>query len=106
MRNRSYLGNGFEVWNRQRTWFWCVADPHHNGGTIGAAPTEVEAVREACALIEDMSAQYRAGARVPCAAKEAAIIVVGWENSVTARDAHRGRWTSNLDRLAEYLATA
>jgi hypothetical protein len=47
MRDRSYLGNSFEVWNSQRTWFWCVADPHHNGGTIGAAPTEVEAVREA-----------------------------------------------------------
>jgi uncharacterized protein YndB with AHSA1/START domain len=26
--------------------------------------------------------------------------------SVTARDAHRVGWTSNLDRLAEYLATA
>ena len=25
--------------------------------------------------------------------------------SVTARDAHRGGWTSSLDRLAEYLAT-
>lgn len=26
--------------------------------------------------------------------------------SVTARDAHRGGWTSSLDRLTEYLATA
>ncbi len=26
--------------------------------------------------------------------------------SVTARDAHRGGWTSSLERLAEYLATA
>jgi uncharacterized protein YndB with AHSA1/START domain len=26
--------------------------------------------------------------------------------SVTARDAHRGGWSSSLDRLAEYLATA
>jgi hypothetical protein len=58
MRERSYLGNSFEVWNGQRTWFWWVADPHHNGGTIGAAPTEVEAVREACSLVEDMSARY------------------------------------------------
>jgi|SRR5271156_2496253 len=82
MRSHRYLGNSFEVWNGQQTWFWCVADPHRNGGTIGAAPTEVEAVREACALIEDQSAQRRAGEPVPCAARETAAIVMGWENSL------------------------
>jgi hypothetical protein len=58
MRNRSYPGNRFEVWNGQRTWFWCVADPHRKGSTIGAGSTKEEAVREACSLIEDMSARY------------------------------------------------
>ncbi|MGO9607666.1 MAG: hypothetical protein ACLQAT_30420 [Candidatus Binataceae bacterium] len=82
MRSRSYLGNSFEVWNGQQTWFWCVADPHRNGGTIGAAPTEVEAMNEACSLIEDMSAER--GARVPCAARQTAAIVMGWENSLAS----------------------
>jgi hypothetical protein len=84
MRNRSYLGNSFEVWHSQRTWFWGVADPHRNGGTIGAAPTEVEAVREACSLIEETSAQHRAGAAAPCTAKEASLVVMDWENSLAS----------------------
>ncbi|HKN01158.1 MAG TPA: hypothetical protein VJX23_11625 [Candidatus Binataceae bacterium] len=82
MRSRSYRGNSFEVWNGQRTWFWLVDNPHRNGGTIGAAPTEVAAMREACALIEDMSAQDRADAAGPCAAREAAVVVMGWEHSL------------------------
>jgi hypothetical protein len=46
-----------EVWTRQGTWFWYVADPHGNGGTIGAVATETEAIREARLSIEEMSAR-------------------------------------------------
>jgi hypothetical protein len=59
MRSRSHLGIGFELWSSQRVWFWSVVNPRHNGGAIGAATTEAEAVGEACAAIEEMSAPRR-----------------------------------------------
>lgn len=43
---------GFKVWRRQRTWFWFVASPYADGGTIGAAATEAEAIRAAGASVE------------------------------------------------------
>jgi hypothetical protein len=58
--SKHHLGIGFEVWSRQRTWFWCLVNPDRNGGTIGLAATEADAVREACLLIEKMSARRRA----------------------------------------------
>ena len=54
---RSHLGTSFRVWNRRQTWFWLVLNQHRNGGTIGSAATEAEAVREARFSIEEMSAQ-------------------------------------------------
>jgi hypothetical protein len=42
----------FKVWHRQRTWFWFVASPYGEGGTIGAAATEAEAIRAAQASVE------------------------------------------------------
>jgi hypothetical protein len=54
----------FEVWTCQGTWFWHVVNPQRNGGTIGAAATKMEAVREARSSIEEMSA------RVPVAASQ------------------------------------
>jgi hypothetical protein len=80
------MGNGFEVWNSQRTWFWFVADSRRDGGTIGVAPTEAEAVSEACSSIEDMSAQYRAVARVPGASREGATFVMDWKSSLANLD--------------------
>jgi hypothetical protein len=47
----------FEVWTCQGTWFWYVVNPQRNGGTIGAAATETEAIREARSSIEEMSAR-------------------------------------------------
>jgi hypothetical protein len=52
----NHLGNSFTVWNRRQTWFWLVLNQHGNGGTIGTAATEAEAVRDACSSIEEMSA--------------------------------------------------
>jgi hypothetical protein len=46
-----------EVWTRQGTWFWYVVNPLGNGGSIGAAATETEAIREARSSIEEMSAR-------------------------------------------------
>ena len=51
---RHYLGIDFEVWDGQQTWFWFVIDPHRDGGAIGAASSETEAVRDACLSIDAM----------------------------------------------------
>ena len=60
---KHHLGAGFKVWTRQRTWFWFVASPYGNGGTIGTAATEAEAIRSASALVEAVSGARRAPAR-------------------------------------------
>jgi len=52
--SRHYQGIDFEVWDGQQTWFWFVIDSHRDSGTIGAAPSETEAVRDACMAIDDM----------------------------------------------------
>ena len=51
---RHYQGIDFEVWDGQQTWFWFVLDPHRDGGAIGAAGSETDAVRDACLSIDDM----------------------------------------------------
>jgi hypothetical protein len=47
----------FKVSTCQGTWFWYVVNPQRNGGTIGAAATETEAIREALSSIGEMSAR-------------------------------------------------
>jgi hypothetical protein len=54
---RKHLGTSFRVWSRQQSWFWLVLSRHGDGGTIGTAATEADAVREACSSIEQMAAQ-------------------------------------------------
>jgi hypothetical protein len=54
---RNHLGTSFTVWKRRQTWFWLVRSEHGNGGAIGTAATESEAIREACASIEEMAAR-------------------------------------------------
>ncbi len=85
----SHLGIGFEVWTGQRTWFWFVASPRGNGGAIGAAASEADAVREARLSIEQMPAQCRAGAAslravagttsAPALHQSHSIGLAGWE---------------------------
>ena len=53
--SRSHLEIGFEVWEDGESWFWLVVSPHSDGGTIGAAATEAEAIRDARSSIEDPS---------------------------------------------------
>ncbi len=65
MRSReNHLGTGYEVWTDQQTWFWFVRSPNREGGTIGAAASEAEAVREAWSSIEELGG---------------AIAATGWE---------------------------
>ncbi len=54
---RHYLSIDFEVWDGQQTWYWFVIDPHSDGGAIGAAAGETEAVRDACLSIDEMMAR-------------------------------------------------
>jgi hypothetical protein len=47
----------FEVWTSQGTWVWHVLNPERNGGTIGVAATQKEAIRDARSSIKEMSAR-------------------------------------------------
>ena len=51
--SRSHLEIAFEVWEYGQSWFWLVVLPHSDGGTIGAAATEADAIRDARLLIEN-----------------------------------------------------
>jgi hypothetical protein len=48
---------GFKVWEDSPGWFWLVVSPYSNSGTIGAARTEAQAIRDARSMVEDLSAQ-------------------------------------------------
>ena len=52
---RYHLGLSFELWRSRESWFWKIAKPCHEAGTIGAAATEDEAASEAHASIEEVS---------------------------------------------------
>ena len=55
MRTHTHCGIGFQVWNGPQTWFWFVVNPHRDGGAIGAAASEADAMREARLSIEELS---------------------------------------------------
>jgi len=55
----SPLEIGFKVWENSHGWCWLVVGPHNNGGTIGAAATEADAIRDVRSLVDDLSAQHR-----------------------------------------------
>jgi hypothetical protein len=50
-----YSGVSFAVWKVHGAWFWSLVHPYGEGGTIGAAGTEAEAMREARVAIEQSS---------------------------------------------------
>jgi hypothetical protein len=56
MRTHTHWGICFQVWNGPQTWFWFVVNPHRDGGAIGAAASEADAMREARLSIEEISA--------------------------------------------------
>jgi hypothetical protein len=51
--HHNHIKTEFQVWNGPCNWFWYV--PYDHGGAVGAALTEMEAIREACAAIDKMS---------------------------------------------------
>ncbi|MGA8058210.1 MAG: hypothetical protein WB999_08200 [Candidatus Binataceae bacterium] len=97
---RDHLGTGFEVWTGGQSWFWCLLNPRRDGGAIGAAATEADAVREAFVAIEEMSTQHREDSPA------LHLPACRFFTSLIAREAHRELWISRLDRVAEYLANA
>jgi hypothetical protein len=113
VRSRSHMGVRFELRNSQRSWFWIVVDPYRNGGSIGAAANEGEAIREAHASIEEMSARHRAattaspmiGSTAPAPviddAEPIEAAVNGWNELLANLDAYLtqvcdARWVSRL----------
>src|SRR5437016_4510005 len=44
----------FNLWNVHGSWFWCLVCPRQEGGAIGAAPSEPQAVEEARAAIKQL----------------------------------------------------
>jgi hypothetical protein len=82
MHRCDYLGATFEVWRSRDSWFWRVCDASRDGGTIGAAPTEADAVRDAFLSIEEAG-------RAPAGVDLIYANVLEWERS--------------LESLARYL---
>jgi hypothetical protein len=74
--SKHHLGVGFEVWHSQQSWFWFVANTSRNG-VIGAAATELDAMRDARMSIEEI-----------------------------ANSDARPSWERSLVNLARYLAAA
>ena len=52
--SKAPIRHRIKVWRRQRTWLWFVASQSGDGGTIGTAATEAEAIRSARASVEDV----------------------------------------------------
>ena len=46
--------DSFELWTGEGSWFWQLRRPS-NGGIVGAAPSADEAVRDACAALEEVA---------------------------------------------------
>ena len=117
---RNYLGISFELWTRQRTWFWSLVDPGREGAMIGAAATEAEAVYEACLTIEEKSARCAASeavSRLACDSQSASrfrqsrsylLAMIGWENSLTNLERYLAKVCAvpadSIQRKAKLLA--
>ncbi|MBV8453956.1 MAG: hypothetical protein JOZ29_17025 [Deltaproteobacteria bacterium] len=58
MSNRKYhCGVGVDLWINRGAWFWQLAGHCRGAGTIGSASTENEALREAYAAVDELSAR-------------------------------------------------
>jgi hypothetical protein len=84
----------------QETWLWFVVIPNRDGGTIGAAATEMDAMREACESIDEMSEQHRGGAAIWR-------VTAGSASTPRLHQFHStilARWEGSLACLEQYLA--
>jgi hypothetical protein len=56
--NRKYhSGLGFDLWTNRGAWFWRLAGRCCGSATIGSALTENEALREAYAAVDELTAR-------------------------------------------------
>ena len=46
--------DSIELWTGEGSWFWQLRRPSNSGGIVGAAPSADEAVRDACAALEEV----------------------------------------------------
>jgi hypothetical protein len=69
---RTYLGTDFDIWTGQQSWFWRFSNRNH--GSVGAAASESDAVREACRAIEEST-----GASPFRELKSFEAALLGWE---------------------------
>jgi hypothetical protein len=77
--NRKYhRGLGVDLWTSRGAWFWQLAGRRCGAGVIGSALTENEALRDARAAVEEVSARCARGA--PGQVSSAAAIVVSQDN--------------------------
>jgi hypothetical protein len=75
----SHLGTAFTIWRRRQTWFWLVPEQHSTiRGAIGTAATETKARADACASIEEISAQLPS--------RLASLVGSGGKSSSSAQD--------------------
>jgi hypothetical protein len=77
MHRCDYLGATFEVWRNRDSWLWRVFDARRNGGTIGAAATEADAVLDACLAIEEAGC-------APACVNSIYACVLEWERSLAS----------------------
>jgi hypothetical protein len=96
---RTHLGTRFEIWTGQQSWFWRISDPGRAAGSIGAAATETDAVREACRAIEEIHAgramrpmgRDAEAQRSTKAAKEFESAMIVWDLSLTRLENYLAR---------------
>jgi hypothetical protein len=100
MTMRTHLGTRFEIWTGQQSWFWRFSDPSRAAGSIGAAASEADAVRDARFAIEEMFAARPRPTRATGreARMRASIATPG------AFEAAMIGWNLSLTRLENYLA--
>lgn len=84
---KTHLGRRFEIWTGQQSWFWRLSDPARNGGSVGAAATEADAIREACSAIEELAPQRAVTAKT----KSFELLSIGWERSFNKLEQYLSR---------------
>jgi hypothetical protein len=92
--NRKNLGGlCFDLWTIRGAWFWRLAGRRCGISTIGSASTENEALGEAHAAVEELSARCARteGSRVnPISHRDLGLSITGSEDSAAKRANNTG----------------
>ena len=100
MSSHNHQGIKLPTPTDQETWLWFVVIPNRDGGTIGAAATESDAMRAACESIDELSEQRRGGAAIWR-------VTAGTASAPRLHQFHSTileRWEGSLSCLEQYLA--